>query len=189
MNETIQNILERRSIRKYLPDTISRQDLDLILTAGLYAPSARNRQPWHLCVIQGQEKIDRLTAEVKAAVDRMPENPYKAMVGAKEYTVNYHAPVFIVVSADSEESPMAMADCALVLGSMFLAAQSLGIGSCWINQLGSVCNEAGFRKILTGIGVPPNHTVYGCGAFGFPQTRPSAAPARKEGAVTFVDNF
>lgn len=186
MNAVIQAILERRSIRKYKPDNISSQNIDLIVKAGLYAPSARNRQPWHLCVLQGQELIDKVTAELKAAVARMPENPYKAFVGADNYTVNYHAPVFIIVSADPAVSSLAMADCALVLGNMFLAAHSLGIGSCWINQLGSACDEPGFRQTLRKLGVPDRNMIYGCGAFGYAESAPTEAPDRREGVVTFA---
>jgi len=188
MNDTIKTILERRSIRDYTTDPIHREHLDLIIQAGLYAPSSRNRQPWHLCVLQGQEMIDKLTIGLKAAIARMQDNPYAAQVSAERYTVNFHAPVFIIVSADPEVSTMPMADCALVLGNMFLAAHSLGIGSCWVNQLGSACQENSFRQILTKLGVPQNNYVYGCSAFGYAQSHPSA-PKRKEGTVTFAETL
>ena len=68
---------------------------------------------------------------------------------------------------------------------MFLAAHSLGIGSCWINQLGAACDEPGFRAVLTGLGVPPVNYVYGCGAFGFAEETPGA-PERKPGTVTYA---
>lgn len=186
MNEVIRNIMERRSIRSFTDDQISPENLDLIIKAGLYAPSARNRQPWHLCVLQNREMIDKLTAELKAAVARMPDNPYATFVGAAGYTVNYGAPTFIMVSADPEVSSLALADCALVLGNMFLAAHSLGIGSCWINQLGSACGEPGFRQELNRLGVPQQNMIYGCGTFGYPQSRTTEAPPRREGTVTFA---
>ena len=189
MNETIRTILERRSIRKFKPDPVPRAELELIVKAGLYAPSARNRQPWHLCVLEGLERIDRLTAEVKAATARMPGNPYRDFVGAKSYTVNYHAPVFIMVSANPEVSSLAEADCALVLGNMFLAARSLGVGSCWINQLGPISLEPGFRQVLDTLHVPAGNRIYGCGAFGYPEAWPSEAPARREGTVVFAEDF
>lgn len=186
MNETIKSILGRRSVRKFKADPIPMQHLEQIVEAGLYAPSSRNRQPWHLCVIQGTKRIDTITAELKAATARMPENPYKNFVGSAEYTVNYHAPAFIIVSADPEVSSLGMADCALVLGNMFLAAHSLGIGSCWINQLGAACGEPGFRAMLTELGVPAANYIYGCGTFGYPEEMPKNAPPRKEGTVTYV---
>ena len=64
MNDIIRNILTRRSIRKYRPDPVAKEILDQILQAGLYAPSARNKQPWHLTAVSGQAPLARLTAEV-----------------------------------------------------------------------------------------------------------------------------
>jgi nitroreductase len=189
MNQVITNILERRSIRKFTPDQISRPDLESIVQAGLYAPSARNTQAWHFSVLQGTALIDKLTAEVKAATARMPGNPYKDFVGGAGYTINYHAPTFILVAGDPKVSTMIASDCALALGNMFLAAHSLGIGSCWINQLCPLGDEPGFRQVLDKLGVPAGYQIYGCGAFGYAQSRPKSAPARREGTVTYVEDF
>ncbi len=187
MNDVLKAIAERRSIRKYLPKPLPDGDLDRIVEAGLWAPSARNRQPWHLTVVTGLERISRVTAELKAAVARMPDNPYQGMVGAEAYTVNFHnAPVFIIVSADPQTSPLAAADCALVLQNIFLAAHSLGIGSCWVNQLGSACDEAGFRAFITELGVPEGHHIYGCTALGYADGPAPVPPARKKGAVSYA---
>lgn len=187
MNEVLRAIRTRRSIRKFQAKVPSRAEIEKIVEAGLWAPSARNKQPWHLTVITGLERIARITNELKAAVARMPENPYKAFVGNDAYTVNYHAPVFIIVSADPDAAPLAPADCALVLGNMFLAAHSLGIGSCWINQLGSACPDPGFRSLLTELGVPAANRVFGCGTFGYAEGDAPQAPARKENAVNYVE--
>lgn len=187
MNDVLSNILSRRSIRKFTSDQFPRDMAEQIVAAGLYAPSAMNRQPWHLTVVRGSGHIDRLTAGLKAAVARMPENPYAAFVGKEEYTVSYHAPTLIIVSADPAASGMAMADCALVLQNMFLAAHSLGLGSCWINQLGSACAEPGFRALLSEFGVPEKNHIYGCGAFGYAAGPAPQAPPRKEGTVNYVE--
>lgn len=183
----LNNILTRRSIRKFQSAPIPRESLEKIVEAGLYAPSARNSQPWHLTVVSGQDRLARITAELKAAVARMPDNPYKEVVGSAAYSVNYGAaPVFIIVSAAPDSSPVVVADCSLALGTMFLAAHALGIGSCWINQLGIACDEPGFRAFLTQLGVPAQNRIYGCGAFGFAEGDAPPAPARKEGRVTYV---
>jgi hypothetical protein len=183
----LKNIVTRRSIREFRTTPIPRESLEKIVEAGLYAPSARNSQPWHLTVVAGLERLARITAELKAAVARMPANPYRDFVGSASYAVNYgNAPAFIIVSAAPDASPVVVADCALVLGNMFLAAHALGIGSCWINQLGSACDEPGFRSFLTQLGVPAKNHIYGCGAFGLAAGDHPAAPPRKEGNVTYV---
>jgi nitroreductase len=186
MNETINSILQRRSIRKYRPELISKDLLDSILQAGLYAPSARNKQPWHLTVVCGHGALTRLTAEVKAATLRMPDNPYAVMVQKEAYSVAYGAPTLIIVSGNIEEAPMVQSDCALVLGNIFLAAHSLGIASCWINQLGILSNEPGFRSVLTTLKVPLQNSIYGCAALGYADGPHPAAPTRREHTVTYA---
>lgn len=82
--------------------------------------------------------------------------------------------------------PAAM-DCACALENIFLAAKSLGIGSCWINQLGQTCDDPDVRAFLTKLGVPESHKVYGCAALGY---APADAPVKekkvKEGTVTII---
>ena len=185
VNDTVSSILKRRSVRRYRPEQLPQAELETILEAGLYAPSARNTQPWHLTVLRGTSVIDELTKEVKTATARMAENPYKERVAADAYTVNFGAPTFVVV-AISTESLAPEADAALVLGNMFIAAHSLGIGSCWINQLNPLNDEPGFRAHLTKLGVPEGYRIYGCACFGYPESTPEASP-RQQGTVNVVE--
>ena len=186
MNEVIRNILGRRSIRKYRTDPVPPAVLEEIVQAGLYAPSARGLQPWHLTVVSGREPLARLTAEIKAATLRM-NNHYAAMVSKEGYVVGYGAPTLVIVSGNAVESPMAQNDCALVLGTMFLAAHSLGVGSCWINQLGILSDEPGFRAVLDTFGVPSRNTVFGCASLGYADGPHPSAPPRRGGAVNYVN--
>ena len=187
MNETLSKIMTRRSIRKFKPEQFSQEDLQHIVNAGLYAPSSKNSQAWHLTVVRGQKAIARVTREVKAATERMPDNRYKEPVGKESYTVNYHAPTFIIVSANPTATGMPQADCALALGNMFLAAHSLGIGSCWINQLGLLSDEPGFRAFITDLGVPAGNHIYGCATFGYAEGAHPSPPLRREGTVNYVE--
>jgi len=187
-NQALATILTRRSIRKYKPDQIPDEMVKQIINAGLHAPSAMGRQPWHIVVVRGFDKIAEVDREVKSATARMADNPYKEFVGGANYTINYHAPTFMIVSGNTVLSPRnAPFDCALLLGTMFLAAHSLGIGSCWINQLNVLNDEPDFRKYMTRLGIPAENQIFGCACFGYPDgSIPSAAP-RKEGCVVFVE--
>jgi len=187
-NETLATILTRRSIRRYKPDPIPDDTVKQIVNAGLHAPSAMGRQPWHLVVVRGAAKIAEVDREVKAATARMPDNPYKEFVGSVNYTVNYHAPVFAIVSGNTVLSPRnAQFDCALLLGNMFLAAHSLGIGSCWINQLNVLNDEQRFREYMTRLGIPTDNRIFGCACFGYADGSITQAAPRKEGCVVFVE--
>jgi len=187
-NETLKTILTRRSIRKYKSEQIPGGVLQQIVDAGLYAPSAMGRQPWHLVVVRGLDKIAEVDREVKAATARMPDNPYKEFVGGTNYTINYHAPTFVIVSGDTALSPRnASFDCALVLGNMFLAAHSLGIGSCWINQLNILNDEPGFREYMTRIGIPAVNRIFGCACFGYADSTVREAAPRKKNCVVLIE--
>ena len=102
------------------------------------------------------------------------------------YCCYYHAPTLVIVSNEPTQwwAPM---DCACALENIFLAARSLGIGSCWINQVGQTCDDPGVRAVLTRLGVPAGHKVYGCAALGY---EPADAPVKekklKPGTVTII---
>lgn len=187
MNEVIEAILSRRSIRNYKPDPISEEDRDRIVEAGLYAASSKNTQPWHLTVIENREKIVRVTEEVKAAILRAGVERYVALARNPKYSVNFGcAPIFVIVSANPALSACAAEDCSQVLANMFLAAHSLGIGSCWINQLCPICDEPRFREVISRLGVPDECKIYGAACFGYNAGKHPDAPPRREGTVNFV---
>ena len=68
MNETIQTLLKRRSIRAYDATQIPDEDLELILQTGTYAPSGANTQPWHFSVVQNAELLEKLNSIIKENV-------------------------------------------------------------------------------------------------------------------------
>jgi nitroreductase len=180
MNEVIRTIKSRRSVRKYQARQIPLEECQSVVEAGLYAPSGVNRQAAHVTVVRSKDLIDRITLELKAAVARMAENRYKDYVGGAAYTVNFGAPTFMLVSADTARAVTPDADCACVLENMFLAARSLGIGSCWVNQLGSVNADPAFQAFAQKeLGVPAGNAIFCCAAFGYPEGDFPAAPPRK----------
>ena len=79
-----------------------------------------------------------------------------------------------------------MEDGSLVLGNILLAAYALGLGACWVNQLGAVCEEPGFRSYLTSLGFPETHLVIGSAAVGYPAGPHPKAHSRKPGQINVV---
>ena len=190
MSEVIKALMERRSIRKFLPDPIDERDLQTILTTGTYAPTARNTQAVHATAVVGPEAIAKLNEAVKAATVKPGFDKYKGMVGSPGYTVNYKdAPVFIIVSTDPEASFTPKEDGALMLGNILLAAHALGLGACWINQLGPIDEEPDFRKVLTRLGVPANYRIVGCAAVGYRAGDNPSAPPRKNALFNIVKSI
>ena len=100
-------ILNHYAQRNFIAGSISPADLDLIVQAGIRAPSAANRQPWHFTVVQNLELAKKI---IPACID---------------------GNVLIVVSApgDGRTNNVQILDCALAVQSIYLAAQALGYGS------------------------------------------------------------
>ena len=186
MNDTIGTILERRSIRDYQDRPVPRADMERIIEAGLYAPSGRNRQASHFLSVLNKEIIERITLELKAAIARMEDSPYRAYVGAASYAVNFNAPAFVIVSINPASSLTPAADAAVALENMFLAARSLGIGSCWVNQVAAANDDKQFSAFLESLGRPAGYRVYGSAAFGFP-AGDFPKPGPRKGLVGWVE--
>ena len=172
-NEVIENILKRRSCRSYKEDQVKIDDIKTIVEAGCFAPSGRNTQNWHFTVVQNKELLLELNERIKKAENR-----------SADYNCYYHAPTLILVSHE-KDSRLAAADCACALENMFLAATSLGIDSCWINQPGANSENIDVRNVFNKLGIPENHNVYGCASLGF-ATDLLKTPPRKENIVHYV---
>lgn len=166
MNEALEKILERRSIRAYKPEQITDSELDSVIRAGLAAPSAMNRQPTVLLAIQDKDTIARLS-RLNALV-----------MGAGGTDPFYGAPTVIVVLADRNIATH-VEDGALVLGNLMNAASALGLGSCWINRAKEVFEMPEAREILRGCGIGDEYIGVGHCILGYPDCeRPQAKPLR-----------
>lgn len=144
-NEVLTAIAARRSCRAYRPEQITREELDAVLTAGTWAPTAMNRQSPMLIAIQDPATRGELS-KLNAAVMNSENDPF------------YGAPTVVVVLADAANAN-AIKDGSLVMGNLLLAAHSLGLGSCWINRADeSLHSEAG-RALLEKWGFDPDAVV------------------------------
>lgn len=186
MNSVVRNILERRSARSYDESKpVAENDLMTILKAGAYAPSAKNAQAWHFTAVCNRDKLLQLNDAVKVQMGQsdVARNVARSKDGA--YNFYYHAPVLIIVSvSDSALYPREDAACALE--NMFLAAESLGLGSCWINQLGNGMSETPcVRAVLDELGVPAGNKVYGAASIGYAD-KTSPMKDRAAGVVNIV---
>ena len=166
MSEALGNLLERRSIRAYKPEQISEDELQSVLKAGLLAPSAMNRQPTAMLVVQDKDTIALLSK-------------LNAKVMGKDIDPFYGAPTVIVVLAD-RNVPTYIEDGALVLGNLMNAANAIGLGSCWVNRAKEVFEMPEAREILRKAGIGDEYIGIGHCILGYvcgdkPATHPTAA--------------
>lgn len=172
MNEVLENILTRRSVRAFKAEQIKDSELELILKAGVHAPSGMNKQSWQFTVIQNKEKIELLAKVVREALGR-------------DAGYDFYAPPALIMLSNDKDNTNGLADCACALENIFLMANSLGIGSCWINQLKTICDKKEVREVLTSFDIPENHIVWGMAAIGYP-AGVAKAHERKDGVIKFV---
>ena len=171
MNQTMETILTRRSIRSFQVKPIPEEDLKQIVDAALYAPSAKGLQTWKFTVIVSREKIQQLAAVMGK------------VLGNEKY--NMYCPEVLIIPSNKKEAPFGRDDNACALENIFLAAHSLGIGSVWINQLHGICDCPEIREALWALDIPEDHVVYGMAALGYPDDTP-IAPKERIGEVAYV---
>ncbi len=187
MNNIIENMLTRRSVRNFKKEQISVEDLKTILLAGSYAPSGMGMQSWKFTAIQNTDTMKKVNEALRQTLLTIPvvaeTHPYIASLIKKAEDVNsnflYNAPTYIIVS-NLKDNRNAMPDSALAIGNMMLAAHSLGIGSCWLNQLPGLTNMPLIRKLMTDLEIPENHIIYGSVVMGYAAEEPDPASPRKD---------
>jgi len=190
-NEVMTCIRNRRSTRKFKEEQITNEERDLLLEAAIWAPSGGNNQTWLFTVIQDKEKLLRLNELVRQGFQIWtPDDDYPGKLGAKAssaretYNYYYHAPTLMIAS-NRLNYENAMADCALALENVFLAAESIGLGTCYVNQLHWLRNDEGVRNYLATLGIPKEHTICAAAAIGY-IAEATPVPARKEGTINIV---
>lgn len=165
-NEVLETIKSRRSVRVYDAKQVSDEDLQAILETATYAPSGMHCESWHFTAVQNASILEELNHHIKGAFAKSEDKRLQERGHSQTYCCYYHAPTLVIVSNEPTQWWAAM-DCACAIENMFIAAQSLGIGSCWINQLGTTCDDPQVREFITSLGVPEGHKVYGCVALGY----------------------
>lgn len=182
---TFENIMTRRSTRKYLDQSVSQELLEKIIETGRYAPSGGNSQSNHFLVVQNKQIIDHLVKMVEKTFSKMEinENMYRSLQNSINlskkggYVFCYNAPVLIIV-ANKKDYGNNQADFALALENMMLEANELDLGSCYINQLKWLNEDQEILSYLQSLGMKEDERVYGSLIVGYPDTN-DGKPLRK----------
>ncbi len=119
MNETIQNLVTRKSTKSFLDKHVEREKIDEIIAAGLNAPSGMNRQTPRFLAVTDDAAVRKLS-QLNAAVMNMPSDPF---YGARD-----------VIAVLAKKEGTYLYDGSLAMGNLLNAAYSLGVGACWIHR-------------------------------------------------------
>ena len=175
MNEIIKAMIERRSIRKFKSDMVSKKDIDEIIEAGLYAANGMGRQAVITVAVTNKELRDKISKD-------------NCKIGGWDESFDpfYGAPVILIVLAEKDWRNRVY-DGSLVIGNMMLAAHSLGLGSIWIHRAKEEFETDEYKKLLKDIGVQGEWEGIGHCAIGYIDGDiPKPAP-RKENRVYFIE--
>lgn len=141
MNETMKTIFERKSVRNYKESTIPKETLELLVKAGMAAPTAMDKRPWEFIIITDKTVLEKLSEAL----------PYAKMAGPAGHG--------IVVAGDMDkqnggpDSPYWIMDCSAAVQNILLAAESLGLGAVWTAVYPNMDRVAPVSKVL---GLPKN---------------------------------
>ena len=148
--ETMEAIFTRRSIRKYLPDPVSRDMIENILKAGMSAPSAGDEQPWHFIIMDRRDLLERVSEM----------HPYARMLKG--------APAALLICADPNAPKFKdfwVQDCSAASENMLLAAHDQGLGAVWIGIYPAEKLVTGIRELLK---IPGHMIPFSAIAIGYP---------------------
>ena len=173
MNKALEVLYERRSIRKYKHEQISNDELELVLKAGMCAPTAMNMQSPIIIAVQNKDEIAYISKLNARIMGNEGSDPF------------YGAPTVLIVLADANNKN-AMKDGSLVMGNLMNAAHALGLGSCWINRATELFGMDEGKALLQKWGIEGEYIGIGNCILGYPdQENPEMKP-RKENYVYYV---
>lgn len=158
MIETLRN---RRSIRKYTKKKIEAGKIGILKEALLRSPSSKNINPWEFVFVNDEKTIEKLHACKPHGV-----TPLKT------------APLAVVICADEEKNDVWIEDCSIASILLQLTAQSLDLGSCWIQvrnraHTESISSEKYIQELLK---IPGNFRVLSIVTIGYAEQEREGKP-------------
>lgn len=194
--EFYQLIEARKSIRKYKPDLPSRQVIERILTAGMHAPSGKNRQNWRFFVVTGEKRNQYLQYSQKSWLNIKDILQQRLKPSLYQFTERFfftlgEAPVLIFCyshNTPEERYHTSIGSVYMAVENMNLAAVAEGLGTCTMGAPLEIKNEVDqFLGVTELPEYKSGELELLCGlTLGFPDHEPPKAPRQTEGRVTWL---
>jgi nitroreductase len=179
------SIKGRRSVRAYKDKPVSKEQIEAVLEAGVWAPTGMDRQPWRFIIIQNKQLIKYVSDETKLLVQQaMPPLAKKFQTEAD--VICYEAPVLLLICAekDAQFNRINLLDGVLAAQNIFLKAYELGLGTCY---MGFVQLINGKPDILKKIGVPEDCEILVPLIIGHPKTKIGAGKRNKPNVLKWIN--
>ncbi len=171
----IENIMARRSIRKYKEGPVARETMQTILECGINAPSGQNRQSWEVRVVDNPETMDEIISLMAAGNPAADPGMIKGCFRG--------CPTMIFIAND-QSYDFSVIDCGLLSQNIMLSGHALGVGSVCLGS--PVRFLRNVPEAIAKLGFSEGYTPVICIGMGYPDEAPEAKP-RDFGKVKFVD--
>ena len=173
--ELMDVLKNRRAVRDYNSDPISRQVIERLVEAAILAPSAVHLQPWAFAALLDSTHIESYAERArnwlfKNLAETGLGNEAREILERPNFSIFYHAPALVLVMAQSSLS-QAMEDCCLAAQNLMLAARDEGIGSCWIGFARPWLNLPATKQEL---GLPEEYCIVAPLVLGYPSAWPES---------------
>jgi nitroreductase len=173
--ELMHVLRNRRAVRDYTPQQVSRGTVENLINAAITAPSAMNLQPWAFAVLLDRARIDSCADRAKQwLLENVAGNGFgeeaRHLLERPDFKIFYNAPALLLVMAKSGNS-QAMEDCCLAAENLMLAARDGGMGSCWIGFARPWLNLKAIKEELS---LPGDYEIVAPVVLGYPRAWPEA---------------
>lgn len=172
MNQVIETIISRRSVKSYKNEMPSMEAIEEICKVGTYAPTGMGWQSPIIIAVTNKEVRDQLS-RMNAKILGIDGDPF------------YNAPVVLVVLAKKDVGTRVY-DGSLVMANLMIAAQSLGIDSCWIHRAKEEFESEEGKAILQNLGIEGEYEGIGHCILGYAERQPAEQKPRKDNYTYFI---
>ena len=156
MNETLRNIAERYTCRDFKNTPLTEQQVEELVKAALAAPSAMNRQPWHVIMVTDKALVDELDAEGMDIISKSEDLTMYNRMMERGGNLFYNAPCLAIVLSDG--SKWGTLDCGILCQNVVIAAESMGLGTCIVGMAGYPLNGPRAEEYQKRFNFPEGHT-------------------------------
>ncbi len=173
-NKCVENILTRRSIRKFLDKEVPEELISVLLKCGAAAPSGKNLKTRRFTVIPSRTEIESFKELVKTAAER------------NGILMNgFDNPALLILISNDRRNADGVQDVSCSAENIMLAASSFGLGSVWLNPLMTICDDSEIRSRLNEYQIPKSHIVWSMLAIGWPAI-PGVKPEERGNEIYIV---
>lgn len=188
MNEVIENINTRVSVRDYKDEKVPDKVINELLRLGCRAPSAMNKQALAFAIVEDRDKAKAYSDRAKALRiegERMKSHPSEAVIeilSDEDYNIFFNSPVQIFIFS-SPEGLKPVEDGSIAAQNICLAAHSMGYGTCYIGFAQGLGRDPEFRKDLN---VPGDYSYIGALTLGRPAAVTEIKPRKEVEVLNWI---